>query len=180
MRGFLRLVGIVSCASVAICGAAMAVVRIDIDQSTQSMHVTDNAGDDYDWPISSGRPGHRTPDGTFHPIALYTMVHSIKYDNAPMPHSIFFLSAYAIHGTEAVGHLGHTASHGCIRLAPQNAATLFNLVKAEGAVIHIHGEPMDAGMRMAAKPRTHVEALGYLPHRRAKTLQEWMLSPTDQ
>jgi hypothetical protein len=178
VRAFLRLVGIVSCVSVAIGGAAMALVRIDVDLSTQSMHVSDNAGNDFDFPISSGRPGHRTPEGTFHPIALYQMVHSAKYDNAPMPHSIFFLSAYAIHGTEAVGHLGHTASHGCIRLAPQNASTLFNLVKAEGAVIRIHGEPLDAGMRSAARTRTHQEALGYLPRRRARTLQEWMVSPT--
>ena len=178
VRRFLRLVGIVTCVSAVIGGAAMAMVNIDINLSTQTLLASDNAGHDYEFPISSGRVGHRTPQGTFHPIALYEMVHSAKYDNAPMPHSIFFLSAYAIHGTEAVGHLGHTASHGCIRLAPQNAATLFNLVKAEGAVIRIHGEPLDAGMRTAsAKQRPRVEALGYLPHRRAKTLQEWMLAP---
>ena len=56
--------------------------------------------------------------------ALYTMVHSAKYGNAPMPHSIFFYGQYAIHGTDAVSSLGHPASHGCIRLSPDHAATL--------------------------------------------------------
>ena len=45
--------------------------------------------------------------------ALYVMVHSYKYDNAPMPHSIFFYGQFAIHGTSAVGALGRPASHGC-------------------------------------------------------------------
>jgi single-stranded-DNA-specific exonuclease len=38
------------------------------------------------------------------------MVHSAKYGNAPMPHSIFFYGQYAIHGTNAVGALGSPAS----------------------------------------------------------------------
>ena len=59
-----------------------------------------------------------TPRGIFRPQALYTMVHSAKYGNAPMPHSIFFHGQYAIHGTTAVGTLGRPASHGCVRLSP--------------------------------------------------------------
>jgi hypothetical protein len=50
-----------------------------------------------------------------------------------MPHSIFFTDAgHAIHGSHAVGRLGMPASHGCVRLAPQNASVLFRLVAAEG------------------------------------------------
>ena len=55
------------------------------------------------WPISSGRAGYLTPRGVFRPRAIYAMVHSAKYGNAPMPHSIFFYGQYAIHGTNAVG-----------------------------------------------------------------------------
>jgi lipoprotein-anchoring transpeptidase ErfK/SrfK len=120
-------------------GFAHALVRIDVDLSTQSMRVVSDSGERYQWPISSGRHGHATPRGVFRPIALYTMVHSAKYDNAPMPHSIFFHGGYAIHGTEAVWALGRPASHGCIRLAPGNAATLFELVSREGAAIRIDG-----------------------------------------
>ena len=49
-----------------------------------------------------------------------------------MPHSIFFHGGYAIHGTNAIKRLGRPASHGCIRLHPSNARTLFNLVNRNG------------------------------------------------
>jgi hypothetical protein len=50
-----------------------------------------------------------------------------------MPHSIFFTPAgHAIHGSNATRRLGSPASHGCIRIAPANAAKLFALVSAEG------------------------------------------------
>ena len=60
------------------------------------------------------------------------MHYSRKYDNSPMPNSIFFLGGYAIHGTGYIKSLGRPASHGCIRLHPQNAAKLFSLVKKYG------------------------------------------------
>jgi hypothetical protein len=50
-----------------------------------------------------------------------------------MPHSMFFdLHGHAIHGFFDVKHLGLAVSHGCVRLSPAHAATLFDLVKAEG------------------------------------------------
>jgi lipoprotein-anchoring transpeptidase ErfK/SrfK len=49
-----------------------------------------------------------------------------------MPHSIFFYKGYAIHGTQYVSRLGRRASHGCVRLHPTNAATLFALVQRQG------------------------------------------------
>jgi hypothetical protein len=52
--------------------------------------------------------------------------------NSPMPHSIFFHRGYAIHGSYEINRLGGPASHGCIRLHPENAATLFALVQREG------------------------------------------------
>ncbi len=83
--------------------------------------------------------------------ALYMMVHSAKYGNAPMPHSIFFYEQYAIHGTNAVGSLGRTASHGCIRLLPGNAAVLFAMVQSQGARIRIVGTaPRSANSRTRA------------------------------
>ena len=58
---------------------------------------------------------------------------SQEWDNAPMPHTIFFdMRGHAIHGFFDVKHLGLPVSHGCVRLAPAHAATLFGLVKAEG------------------------------------------------
>jgi hypothetical protein len=58
---------------------------------------------------------------------------SQEWDNAPMPHTMFFdMRGHAIHGFFDVKHLGLAVSHGCVRLAPANATVLFNLVKAEG------------------------------------------------
>ena len=65
---------------------------------------------------------------------------SRKYYNAPMPHAIFFYYGFAIHGTTNISQLGGPASHGCVRLHPSNAATLFALVQRNGAhntTIHI-------------------------------------------
>ena len=111
---------------------AHAYVDINIDLSSQTMTVHSGSGETYVWPISSGRAGHATPRGVFRPRALYAMVHSAKYGNAPMPHSIFFYGQYAIHGTTAVGDLGRPASHGCVRLSPGHAATLFAMVQRKG------------------------------------------------
>jgi hypothetical protein len=49
-----------------------------------------------------------------------------------MPHSIFFHGGYAIHGSYEISHLGGPASHGCVRLHPDNATTLFELVERQG------------------------------------------------
>jgi hypothetical protein len=49
-----------------------------------------------------------------------------------MPHSIFFTQiGHAIHGSFDIKHLGRPASHGCVRLHPDNAAILYKLVRAE-------------------------------------------------
>ena len=58
------------------------------------------------------------------------MHYSKKYDNAPMPHAVFFNGGVAVHGTNATGLLGQPASHGCVRLHPQHAAILFDLVQS--------------------------------------------------
>jgi lipoprotein-anchoring transpeptidase ErfK/SrfK len=63
---------------------------------------------------------------------MHRMWRSRKYDMSPMPFSIFYHRGYAIHGTYAVKSLGRRASHGCVRLHPDNAAKLYSLVKEIG------------------------------------------------
>ncbi len=110
--------------------AASVLVAIDLSQQVMNVSV---AGDrKFRWRVSTGKPGCRTPTGTFKPQRLERVWYSTKYDNAPMPHSIFFYRDYAIHGTADVKHLGRPASHGCVRLHPANARTLFNLVLRNG------------------------------------------------
>lgn len=103
-----------------------------IDLSEQRMVVSIDGWRRYSWLVSTARPGYRTPVGSFHPIRLEREWYSTKYDYAPMPYSIFFLGGYAIHGTTEIAHLGRAVSHGCVRLHPDNARTLFNLVLKYG------------------------------------------------
>ncbi len=115
---------------------AMATTNIVIDKKTQTMEVQSDQGY-YTWPVSTARRGvdpkthkpYTTPTGYFVPQGLERMHYSKKYDNAPMPYSIFFTGGYAIHGTPHVGNLGRPASHGCVRLSPANARTLYGIVK---------------------------------------------------
>ncbi len=113
--------------------ACAAELLIQIDLSDQEMQTFLDEALQYRWPISTARRGYRTPTGRFKPQRLERMWYSTKYDNAPMPHSIFFHGGYAIHGTTEVGNLGRPVSHGCVRLHPDHAAILFDLVKRVGA-----------------------------------------------
>jgi lipoprotein-anchoring transpeptidase ErfK/SrfK len=108
---------------------ALAEVDIDISKKTQTMTVTIDGEQIGYWPVSTARKGYYTPTGTWHPYSLQLMHYSKKYDNAPMPNSIFFSGGYAIHATPHVGNLGRPASHGCVRLSPHNASYLYNIVK---------------------------------------------------
>jgi hypothetical protein len=97
------------------------------------MSVAVDGAQRYAWPISTGRPGYDTPNGNFKPNRMDADHFSQEWDNAPMPHTIFFdLAGHAIHGFNDVKNLGRPVSHGCVRLSPDHAATLFSLVKAEG------------------------------------------------
>ena len=75
------------------------------------------------------RKGYVTPTGSFKPTRMHEMWYSRKYDNAPMPHSVFFHGGYAVHATDAVKRLGRPASHGCVRLHPDDAADFYALVE---------------------------------------------------
>jgi len=111
--------------------------QIVVDKRTQTMYVDSPEGT-FTWKVSTARKGYRTPSGTFYPYSLQPMHYSKKYDNAPMPHSIFFNGGYAIHATPHVGALGRPASHGCVRLSPANARTLYGIVKRDIGYTTIH------------------------------------------
>jgi len=112
--------------------AAAANVLINVDKSSQQMSVSVDGAPRYHFAVSTGRPGYGTPNGTFHPQRMEPTWFSKEYYNSPMPHSIFFHGGFAIHGSYEINRLGGPASHGCIRLHPDNAATLYALVEREG------------------------------------------------
>src|SRR5215218_10965360 len=115
--------------------AAFAGMTISIDKSMQRMSVSVDGVKRYTWPVSTGRAGYATPSGAYTPFRLEEDHYSKEWDDAPMPHSIFFTpKGHAIHGSFETKRLGTAASHGCVRLAPNNAATLFELVEKEGVL----------------------------------------------
>jgi len=112
--------------------AAHANVLITVDKSTQHMTVSVDGTTRYEWPVSTGRPGFDTPNGTFRPQWMTQMHHSNEYENAPMPHSIFFTGGDAIHGFTGTPFGVAAVSHGCVRLPLRQAASLYELVRQEG------------------------------------------------
>lgn len=112
---------------------ALAEVVIAVDKDAQRMTVTVDGQARYDWPVSTGVDGYDTPSGAHRPFRMELTHFSREFDDAPMPNAIFFTGqGHAIHGTNHTRRLGSAASHGCVRLAPKNAATLFSLVKTQG------------------------------------------------
>ena len=113
--------------------AYSAQVLVAIDENSQEMTVSVDGQPQYVWPVSTGVSRYATPTGTYTPFRMEPDHFSKEWDDAPMPHSIFFTPlGHAIHGTEHVANLGRAASHGCVRLAPEDAATLYSLVEEAG------------------------------------------------
>jgi hypothetical protein len=114
-------------------GANRVAVLVNIDKTRQQMTVYVDGAEKYEWPVSTGRAGYSTPSGTYTATSMNEIWHSKEWENAPMPHSIFFMKdGHAIHGSFDVKNLGRPVSHGCVRISPENAAILYELVKENG------------------------------------------------
>jgi hypothetical protein len=94
-----------------------------------------------DWPVSTGIPGRGTPDFDKHPDGrVYNRYTSTKFPGGDynglgnMPYAVFIRGGFALHGTPKGNwkRLGHKASHGCIRMHPDNAKWFNQLVRQYG------------------------------------------------
>ena len=143
---------------------------IAISKPSQSMTVTLDGDTEYRWPVSTGARGYDTPSGTFRPFRMEKDHFSKEWDDAPMPNSIFFTPrGHAIHGSMYVKSLGRRASHGCVRLAPDNAAKLYSLVQEAGmnnTTVVLRGGFFDGGFNDS------VAELEYDVKKTTKTLQK--------
>ena len=107
-------------------------ILIMVDKPTQTMTVTVDGHVRYRWRVSTGATHYSTPGGSYTPFRMELMHYSREWDNAGMPHAIFFTQrGHSIHGSDHPG-LGTAVSHGCVRLTLSNAATLYQLVKSVG------------------------------------------------
>jgi hypothetical protein len=135
-------------------GAAQAKVSITVDKNAQLMTVAVDGVERYSWPVSTGIPSRETPSGSFRAFRMEEDHFSKEFDDAPMPHSIFFTKiGHAIHGTDSVNRLGTPASHGCVRLSRDNATTLYALVEQQGVLNTTVALTGSAQIALARMPR---------------------------
>jgi hypothetical protein len=167
--------------------AARADLLISINKSAQQMTVTVDGNPLYVWPVSTGAPGYDTPSGAFKPFRMEVDHFSREWDDAPMPHSIFFTQqGHAIHGSGHRKAIGTPASHGCVRLEPKNASILFALVKHEhmsNTRVVLTGEtPVSAGVAVARRDRDYQRSYSNdddedvttaVPARRQRSARGW-------
>ncbi len=98
----------------------------------------------YDWPISSGRPGDDTPDGSYltiekeNPVQMTGPGYSLS---VPWSVRFTFSGDYYHDAYWSVGEQGfENVSHGCVNLSPADAETYYNLA-VPGDPITIIGSP---------------------------------------
>ncbi len=135
-----------------------------VDLAAQRVTILEHDKVKHSWPISSGARGHETPTGSFKPGWMAKTWFSKQYDNAPMPHAVFFNGGIAMHATQATGSLGRPASHGCIRQSPANAATFYALVSKHGLAhtrISVTGQPKFAPEAIASRQPSYPQRVAY-------------------
>ncbi len=142
--------------AVLVAGNARADIVIKVDKSAQRMTVIRNGEVLRTWPVSTGRTGYATPSGTFTAFRMEADHYSKEWDDAPMPHSIFFTqNGMAVHGSFETKNLGRPVSHGCVRISPAHAAELFEMVEEEGlphTKVVLTGSEQVALARLNASP----------------------------
>jgi lipoprotein-anchoring transpeptidase ErfK/SrfK len=163
--------------SLACLAQAVEPLAIDIDLAAQKAFLLQDGNIVYETPISTGRPGHRTPTGNFqvlekdenHLSSLYGRIvgadgkvvvrdadadmrvpKGAKFVQAPMKHFLRFDGATGMHS----GYLpGYPASHGCVRM-PEVKAELFFSIAEVGTPVRVHGKPPDTTPPQASdKPK---------------------------
>ena len=82
---------------------SLLAIVINIDKTRQRMRVLLKGAEKYEWPVSTGRPSYFTPSGSYTATSMSEVWYSKEWDDAPMPHSIFFTKdGHAIHGSYEV------------------------------------------------------------------------------
>ena len=121
------------------CYRENCAIWADVVKSEQRLYLYVNGSLQDTWKVSTGIAGRSTPDFDKHPDGrIYTAYTSTKYPGGDyhglgnMPYAVFISGGFAIHGTPFIGRLGERASHGCIRVHPDNAHTFNQLVRANG------------------------------------------------
>ena len=175
---FAAVFGLACLMMMSICGEAFAAkVLISINKVSQKMTVEVDGRTKFKWPISTGARGYETPSGTYKPFRMEKEHFSKEWDDAPMPHSSFFTGrGHAVHGSYHVKSLGRRASHGCVRLAPDNAAKLFALVQKSGisnTTVVVWGGFFDSGTSLYNPKKKDAKKKTKLTRKGKRKLLPW-------
>lgn len=116
-------------------------VWAQVVKSTQTMYLYVDGKVIHTWKVSSGTVDRGTPNFDRHPNGrIYDTYSSSKFPGGDynglgnMPYAVFIEGGFAIHGTPKGNwpKLGTRASHGCIRIHPDNALIFNRLVRKNG------------------------------------------------
>lgn len=123
------------------CYQATCSVWAHVNKAKQLMSLYENGQLIGQFATSTGTPGHGTPNFDQRPNGrIYDRYTSTKYPGGDynglgnMPYAVFIKGGFAIHGTGKSNwpKLGRVASHGCIRIHPDNAYRFNRLVRQYG------------------------------------------------
>ena len=82
----MRCIGIAALSALLCLSApAQAELLVNISKSQQRVSVVIDGAEAYRWPVSTGRRGHETPSGSFHPLRLERNWYSHQYSLTPAP-----------------------------------------------------------------------------------------------
>lgn len=116
-------------------------IFVQIVKSTQRLYLYRDGQLIDTWLTSTGSAGHETPNLDKNPDGrIYDRYSSKKFPGGDynglgnMPYAVFIYNGFAIHGTPQSNwkYLGKKASHGCVRIHPDNAQYFNRLVREHG------------------------------------------------
>ena len=123
------------------CYRESCAVYAFVSKAEQRLYLYVNGRLEDTWLVSTGVSGRSTPDFDRHPNGrIYEAYTSSSYPGGNyqglgnMPYAVFIKGGFAIHGTPKSNwpKLGQRASHGCIRLHPNNGKRFNRLVRGAG------------------------------------------------
>lgn len=123
------------------CYRSSCKVYIRVRKSDQRLYLYVNGNPQGEFIVSTGAPRTETPNFDRHPNGrIYDKYSSRTYPGGDymglgnMPYAVFIEGGFAIHGTTKGNfkYLGRKASHGCIRMHPDDAFIINRLVREHG------------------------------------------------
>ncbi|AHZ85415.1 L,D-transpeptidase [Bdellovibrio bacteriovorus] len=123
------------------CYRNSCAVWAQVVKSSQRMYLYVNGSLRGSWLVSTGMAGYGTPNFDKHPNGrIYDRYSSKKFPGGDynglgnMPYAVFISGGFALHGTPQGNwsKLGTRASHGCIRMHPDNGYVFNRLVRSYG------------------------------------------------